>query len=168
MVALHIYSLACFRCRPHIWQWQRSVYIQQHWLHFCRLSFVHVDGRVSTDLISLGRLGPGCTRFHACPPFYEKSSFPSKTSALSDRLSGNKWVPPIKHTGIAVEVSSYFEPSQPQRITSRPKTMFSLSPIYSARKLSNHKLSPNHNISPDTNPHRTKIKQTSNTKLSKN
>ena len=38
-------------------------------------------------------------------------------------------------------VSWHFEPSQPQRITSRLKTMFNLSPIYSARKSSNHKLS---------------------------
>ena len=30
-------------------------------------------------------------------------------------------------------VSWYFEPSQPQRVTSRLKTMFSPSPIYSAR-----------------------------------
>ena len=29
--------------------------------------------------------------------------------------------------------------------------MFDLSPIYSARKTSNHKLSKNHKISPDTN-----------------
>ena len=36
----------------------------------------------------------------------------------------------------------YFQPSRPQRITSRLKTMFNLSPIYSARKSSNHKLSP--------------------------
>ena len=40
-------------------------------------------------------------------------------------------------------LSWYFEPSQPQRITSRLKTMFNLSPIYSARKSSNHKLSIN-------------------------
>ena len=33
-------------------------------------------------------------------------------------------------------VSWYFEPSQPQRITSRLTTMFSLSPIYSALKSS--------------------------------
>ena len=34
-------------------------------------------------------------------------------------------------------VSWYFEPNQPQRITSRLKTMLNLSPIYSARKSSN-------------------------------
>ena len=33
--------------------------------------------------------------------------------------------------------------------------MFNLSPVYSARKLSNHKLSINHKISPDTNLHKT-------------
>ena len=33
--------------------------------------------------------------------------------------------------------------------------MFNLSPIYSAHKSSNHKLSKNHKISPDTNPHKT-------------
>ena len=33
--------------------------------------------------------------------------------------------------------------------------MFNLSPIYSARKSSNHKLSINHKISPDTNLHKT-------------
>ena len=33
--------------------------------------------------------------------------------------------------------------------------MFNPSPIYSARKLSNHKLSINHKISPDTNLHKT-------------
>ena len=54
-------------------------------------------------------------------------------------------------------VSWCFEPSQPQRITSRLKTMFNLSPIYSACKLSNHKLSKNHKISPDTNLHKTNI-----------
>ena len=32
--------------------------------------------------------------------------------------------------------------------------MFNLSPIYSARKSSNHKLSINHKISPDTNLHK--------------
>ena len=48
-------------------------------------------------------------------------------------------------------VSWYFEPSQPQRITSGLKTMFSLFPIYSAHKSSNHKLFINHKISPDEN-----------------
>ena len=50
-------------------------------------------------------------------------------------------------------VSWYFEPSQPQRITSRLKTMFNLSAIYSARKSSRNQLSKNHKISPDTNLH---------------
>ena len=36
--------------------------------------------------------------------------------------------------------------------------MFSLSPIYSARKSSNHKLFKNHKISHDTNLHKTKHK----------
>ena len=54
----------------------------------------------------------------------------------------------------------YFEPSQPQRITSWLKTMFNLSPIYSARKSSNPKLSINHKFSSDTNLHRTKHTQT--------
>ena len=54
-------------------------------------------------------------------------------------------------------VGWYFEPSQPQRIiTSRLKTMFNLSAIYSARKSPNHKLSINHKINPDTNLHKTK------------
>ena len=35
--------------------------------------------------------------------------------------------------------------------TSRLKTMFSLSSIYSAHKSSNHKLSINHKINPETN-----------------
>ena len=43
--------------------------------------------------------------------------------------------------------------------------MFKLSPIYSARKSSNHKLSINYKISPDTNLHKTKHTQTSNTKF---
>ena len=34
--------------------------------------------------------------------------------------------------------------------------MFNLSPIYSARKLSNHNLSKNHKISPDINLHKKK------------
>ena len=59
-------------------------------------------------------------------------------------------------------VSWYFEPSQPQRITSRLKTMFNLSLIYSARKSSNHKFSQNHKICPDTNLHKAKQTQTSN------
>ena len=41
------------------------------------------------------------------------------------------------------------------------KTMFSLAPIYSAHKSSNHKLSINHKISHDTNLHKTKHTQTS-------
>ena len=53
-------------------------------------------------------------------------------------------------------VSWYFEPSQPQRVTSWLKTMFTLSPIYSARKSSNNKLSINHKISHDTNLHKKK------------
>ena len=48
-------------------------------------------------------------------------------------------------------VSRCFEPSQPQRITPRLKTMFNLSPIHSARKSSNHKFSKNNQICPDTN-----------------
>ena len=63
-------------------------------------------------------------------------------------------------------VSWYFEPSQPQRITPRLKTMFSLSPIYSARKSSNLRLFINHKISPDTNLHKTKHTQTSNIEVS--
>ena len=65
-------------------------------------------------------------------------------------------------------ISWYFEPSQPQRVTSWLKTMFNLSPIYSARKISNHKLSINHKISHDINLHKTKHTQTSDTKFSKN
>ena len=53
-------------------------------------------------------------------------------------------------------VSWYFEPSQPQRVTSWLKTMFNLSPIYSARKSSNRKLSINHKISHDTNLYKNK------------
>ena len=53
-------------------------------------------------------------------------------------------------------VSWYFEPCQPQRITSRPKTTFNLSPVYTARKSSNHKLSKIHKISPGTNPRKAK------------
>ena len=41
--------------------------------------------------------------------------------------------------------------------------MFNSSPIYSARKSSNHKLSMNHKISHDTNLHKTKHTQTSDT-----
>ena len=41
--------------------------------------------------------------------------------------------------------------------------MFNLSPIHSARKSSNHKLSINHKISHDTNLHTTKHTQTSDT-----
>ena len=41
--------------------------------------------------------------------------------------------------------------------------MFNLSPIYSARKSSNHKLSINHKLRPDTNLHNIKHTQTSNT-----
>ena len=52
-------------------------------------------------------------------------------------------------------VNWYFEPRQPQRVTSWLKTMFNQSPIYSACKLSNHKLSKNHKVSPDTKPHKT-------------
>ena len=47
------------------------------------------------------------------------------------------------------------------------KTIFNLSPIYSARKPSNQTSSINHKISPDTNLHQTKHIQTSNTKFSK-
>ena len=54
-------------------------------------------------------------------------------------------------------LSWYFEPSQPQRVTSWLKTMFNLAPIHSARKSSNHKLSINHKISHDTNLHKTKL-----------
>ena len=59
-------------------------------------------------------------------------------------------------------VSWYFELSRPQRITSWLKIMFKLSPIYSTHNSSNHKLSPNHKIIPDTNPH--KAKKYTNTK----
>ena len=69
---------------------------------------------------------------------------------------------------ISYLVSWYFEPSQPQRVTSWLKTMFNLPPIYSARKSSNHKLSINHKISHDTNLHKTKHTQTSDSKFSKN
>ena len=50
--------------------------------------------------------------------------------------------------GTNLLVNWYFEPSQPQRITSRLKTMFNLSLIYSALKSSNHKLVKKHKISP--------------------
>ena len=46
--------------------------------------------------------------------------------------------------------------------------MSNLSSIYTAPKSSNHKLSRNHKINPETNPHKTKNTQTSNTKFSKN
>ena len=62
-------------------------------------------------------------------------------------------------------VSWYFEPSQPQRVTSWLKTMFNPSPIYSAHKSSNHKLSINHKIRHATNLHKTKHTQTSSNSL---
>ena len=65
-------------------------------------------------------------------------------------------------------VSWYFEQSHPQRVTSWLKTMFNLAPIYSARKSSNHTFSINHKISHDTNLHKTKHTQTSDTKFLKN
>ena len=43
--------------------------------------------------------------------------------------------------------------------------MFNLSPIYSARKSSNHILTINHKINPDTNLHKTIHTQTSNTEF---
>ena len=43
-------------------------------------------------------------------------------------------------------VSRYFEPSQPQRMTSRLKTMFSPSPIYSARQVIKAQIIQNHKI----------------------
>ena len=43
--------------------------------------------------------------------------------------------------------------------------MFNLAPIYSARKSSNHKLPINQKISHDTNLHKTKHTQTSDTKF---
>ena len=52
--------------------------------------------------------------------------------------------------------SRYFEPSQPQRITARLKTNFSVSPSYSAYKLSNHKISRIHRIIPGTNLYKAK------------
>ena len=51
--------------------------------------------------------------------------------------------------------SWYFETSEPQRITSELKAMFSLPPIYSAHMSSNHKLSPKHKISLDSNLQKT-------------
>ena len=50
----------------------------------------------------------------------------------------------------------------------RAKTHFNLSPIYYAHKSSNHKFFKNKKITPDTNLHRTKHTQTSNTEFSKN
>ena len=78
-------------------------------------------------------------------------------------LTSDKWTERLSKL-----VSWYFEPSQPQRVTSWLKTMFNLSPIYSARKSSNHKLSINHIIIHDTNLHKIKHTQTSDTKFSKN
>ena len=64
-------------------------------------------------------------------------------------------------------VSLYFEPSQPQRITSRLKTMFKLSPIYSARKSQTTNY-PKITKSVPTQTHLKQNTQTSNTILSKN
>ena len=50
----------------------------------------------------------------------------------------------------------YFEPSQPQRITSGLKQTSICLPIYYAHKSSNHKFSKNHKISPGTNLHNPK------------
>ena len=51
---------------------------------------------------------------------------------------------------ICLLVNWYFEPRQPQRITSRLKTMFNVSPVYSEHKSSNHEFSKKDKISPDT------------------
>ena len=48
-------------------------------------------------------------------------------------------------------VNRYFEPSQPQTITSEPETNFSLSPRYSAHWSSKHTFSKIGKISPGTN-----------------
>ena len=74
----------------------------------------------------------------------------------------------LRNSAVSQLVSWYFEPSQPQRVTSWLRTMFNPSSIYLARKSSNHKLSINHKISHDTNLHKTKHTQTSDTKFSKN
>ena len=78
----------------------------------------------------------------------------------------------LGHTGIVDQlVNWYFELSQPQRITSQLKTMFNLSPIYSACKSSNHKLFKNHKISPVHKFTQNKTNsdtQTSHTKFLKN
>ena len=84
-------------------------------------------------------------------------------------VSENLWFFPEALGRLSLKlVNWYFEPSQPQRITSRLKTVFNMSPIYSACKSSNHKLSINHKIGPDTNLHKTKHTQTLYTKFLKN
>ena len=57
-------------------------------------------------------------------------------------------------------VSWYFEPSEPQRITSGLKTNFNLSASYSAHNSSNHKFSKIYKVSPDTNLYETKLTYT--------
>ena len=52
-------------------------------------------------------------------------------------------------------VSWHFEPRQPQWITSGLNAMLNPSSIYSAHKSSNHNLSQNHKINPDTNLQKT-------------
>ena len=94
------------------------------------------------------------------------------------RKQGNSWYTTL-HAWVRLQqlelinlvtwlVKGYFEPSQPQRITSRLKAIFNLSPFHFARKSSNHKLFKNQKISLDTNLHETKHTQTSNNFFSKN
>ena len=101
--------------------------------------------------------------------------FPQDALACDNLSSDYVWLPKNQQfrryrsqSNILIIVSWYFEPSQPQRVTSWLKTMFNLTPIYSARKSTNHKLTINHKIRHDTNLHKTKHTQTSDTKFSKN
>ena len=80
-----------------------------------------------------------------------------KDSAIQKILSGQTFIDIISFavTLTMNTVSWYCEPNQPQKNISGLNTNFSLSPSYSAHKLSNHKFTKIYNTSPDTNLYKT-------------
>ena len=112
----------------------------QQYQNYRTISLISHPSKVMLK-ITLNRLKPKAEKIIA----EEQAGFRASRSTTEQIF--NLWIlcdVSLQHQQL---VSWYFELSQPKKITSRLKTMFNLSPIYSARKSSNRKLIKTHKIS---------------------
>ena len=103
-----------------------SLFLHRFWVSFLR----------KQSFFSQRQTQQNYKLFSFFTPAFRIRHFALSTMSLNHRGATDQEL--IRTQLVSWLISWYFEPRQPQRITLWPKTMFSLSPFYSACKSSNH------------------------------